>query len=111
MVGHHSLHAGFPAGGANFTVLVRELECLHEAESLFSVTSDGKVTDRDMADDLVGVNDVSGAESDTGILAFFDERTIVLGDRLVEVSKHRDFHFSETTLVSGLLGIFFVHEV
>ena len=111
MVRDHSLHTGFPAGGADFSVLVGELECLYETESLFSVAADGQVTDRDMAHHLVRVDDVSGAEGDTRIFALFDERTIVLGDRLVEVREHRDFHFSETTLVSGLLGIFFVHEV
>ena len=110
VIGNHRLHAGLPAGGAHLTVLVRELECLDEAEGLFGVAADGQVTDRDMAHDLVGVDDVSGAESDTGIFAFFDEGTIVLGDRLVEISKHRDFHFTETTLVSGLLGVFFMDE-
>ena len=110
VVGNHGLLTGLPGGGANFTVLVRELECLDETESLFDVAADGQVADRDVADDLVGVDDVGGAEGDAGILTVLDERTVVLGNGLVQVSEHGDVHFAEATLVSGLLGIFFMDE-
>lgn len=110
VVGNHSFLTGLPAGGADFAVLVRELEGLHEAESLLDVAADGQVTDRNVAHHLVGVDDVGRAESHARIFALFDERTVVFGDLFVEVSEHGDVHFAESTLVSGLLGVFLMNE-
>jgi len=110
VVGNHGLLTGLPRGGADFTMLVRELESLDETESLFDVAADGEVADRDVADDLVGVDDVGGAEGDAGILTILDECTVGLGNGLVQIGEHGDVHFAEATLVSGLLGVFLMDE-
>jgi len=63
-------------------VLVSVLEGLDHADDLVDVSADGQVVDAVLAEDTLFVDDVSSAESDTGIVAVLDEATVVLGDLL-----------------------------
>lgn len=108
--GHRGL-SGSPGSGANFTVLVSVLESFNETESLFDVASDGEIVHGDVAEDALIVDDVGGAEGNTGVFALLDEAAVVLGDLLGEVGEEGHLHGSNSTLVAGLLGVLHVGEV
>ena len=102
-----SLHggtAGLPVARDDFTSLFVVLEGLEEAESFVDVAANGEVVDGDLTDVLSGVDDEDGAESNTGIRAVLDEDAVVGGDLLVEVGDQGNLHFTEATLLAGLLN-------
>ncbi len=66
--GLHALLAGPPACGADFAVLVGELEGLHEPQGLVDVASDGEVVDGDLAQRLLAVDDEQAAERQALVL-------------------------------------------
>jgi len=90
-----------PVGRANFAVLVRVLEGLHETKSLVDGTSDRKIVDGDLTQGALGVDDEQAAESDAFLL---DENTVVAADLMVGVSEHGDLHLAKTALLAGLLN-------
>ena len=50
-IGLHGLLAGFPSGRADLSVLVGELEGLHQTEGLIDSTADRKIVDSDLEHD------------------------------------------------------------
>ena len=102
-----SLHGGttgLPVAGDDFAGLFVVLEGLEEAESLVNIAADGEIVDGDLTDVLGGVDDEDGAEGNTGVRAVLDEDTVVGGNLLVEVGDQGDLHFTEATLLAGLLN-------
>lgn len=111
VVRRHGGGTGLPARGADLTVLIGVLVALHEAEDLVNVPADGEVVHREVAEDALAVDDVSGAESHTIVIRVFKEAAVVAGNLLGDVSDHRHVHGAKTALLSGLKGVLAVSEV
>ena len=109
--GLHGGSAGGPAGGADFAVLVSVLEGLDKAEGLLHVTADGEVTNRDVSNDSLIIDDVGGTEGDASVAAVLNEAAVLLGNLLGHVCYHGDGHLAETASLAVLLGVLHVSEV
>lgn len=87
-----------PVGRAHLSVLVGELERLHESHDLIDVPADAEVVDGDLADDALGVDDEQPAERDPRVL---DEHPVVARHAQVLVREDGDVHLPEATLLPG----------
>ena len=76
----HGGLSGSPGSGANLTVLIGVLESFNKTEGLVDITSDGEVVHGDVAENTLIVDDVGGAEGDSGIGALFNEAAVVAGN-------------------------------
>ena len=88
-----------PAGGTDFTVLVRVLEASNQAEHLFSIATDWEVTDRLVSKDPLSVYDVSGTEGATSIRPLIHVAAVRLGDALGDVRQHGYLNSTDTSLL------------
>ena len=97
-----------PVGGADFSVLVSELEGLDEAEDFIGVSAYSQVIDAAMSQVALVVDDEGTSERDA---SFFVEDSVVGGDLLGQIGEEGDLHFTKTSLVSRLSAVLHVREV
>lgn len=109
-IGDHGLLSRLPVSRAHFSVDVGVLEGLHQSQVLIRVSSDGQVVDGHMSHNSLGVNDVGGSESNTGIITFLDEASVIGGDLLGHVREQGDVQTSKTSFLSRLEGVLHVGE-
>ncbi len=111
VVRSHGGLAGLPAGGANFTVLVRVLEGLDHAEDLVHVSTNGQVVHAHLTEHTLFVDDVGSSESDTLIIRVVQKASIIARNALGQVRDHGDVHWTETSLLTRLHSVLSVSEV
>ena len=73
-----------PAGRADFSVLVGELESLDDSDSLLNRSADRQVVNMRSAEGTLGVNEEGTSERDAFVL---EEYSVSLGDGVVSVRK------------------------
>lgn len=96
-VGLHRVATGTPVGGADLAVLVRELESLHETQSLVHRAANGQIIHRDLAKSASLVDDVETTKSHTVVVAV---DAIAARDFRVLVSKKRDVHLAQASFLA-----------
>ncbi|KAF1778281.1 hypothetical protein GQ600_12908 [Phytophthora cactorum] len=94
------LLALLPASGAHLTVLVRELESLHQTKNLVHVATNGAVVNGALTQLALTVDDEQTTEGGTSLLAHVDQDVVGRGDLLVEVGKERDVELTQTALLA-----------
>ncbi|KAF1776342.1 hypothetical protein GQ600_19336 [Phytophthora cactorum] len=88
------------ASGAHLTVLVRELESLHQTKNLVHVATNGAVVNGALTQLALTVDDEQTTEGGTSLLAHVDQDVVGRGDLLVEVGKERDVELTQTALLA-----------
>ena len=111
VVGYHSGLTWSPFRWAHLPVLISELESLNKPQNLVDVSANRQVIHRDLPQDALVINDVSGPHGNTCIVTLFNEAAVVFGDLLGEVREHWDLHWADSSLDSWLLRVLHVHEV
>lgn len=82
--GIDSIGTLFPAGRADLSVLVGELEGLDHSDGLFDGSTDGEIVNVGSSESTLGVDEEGSSESDTLLL---DEDTVGLGHDVVSVRE------------------------
>jgi hypothetical protein len=91
-------------------VHVSVLEGLHQAEDLVDVSANGEVVHGVLAENTLGIDDVSCAERDSFIFSGVDTAAVVTGDVLGDVRNHGEVHGAKTARLSSLQGVLSVSE-
>lgn len=120
---HHAQHRT----GADFAVLVCELEGLNKTQHLVYIAADWVVVDGDVAQDALGINDEGAAAnkrmnrrnlycthvclSPKSVSVLGNVNTVVLANLLREVGQDGNVHGAKTPLLSGLVDPRQVGEV
>ena len=107
----HSRLAGLPAGGANFSVNIRLLEGLDQADGLVDVSADRQIVHANVTENAVWVDDVGGSKSDSLILGVVKQASVVASNALGDVRQHWDLHGAETSLLTRLHRVLSVGEM
>jgi hypothetical protein len=90
---------------------IGELEGLNKAESLFNITSNGKITDHHVTENTIAINNEGAAEVKSCVITFFDKDTIIFRDVARWITKKGNSHGAETTLLAILLSVLHVGKV
>jgi hypothetical protein len=91
-----------PAGGADLSVLVDELERLDDTDGLVDRAADGEVVDVRGTEGTLGVDEEGAAEVNALLL---EENAVSLGDGVAAVGKETELEVgAEATLLAGGVG-------
>lgn len=91
----------FPAGWADFSVLVSELKGLDQTQGLLNRASNWKVIDGDLSQDALVVNDEQTPVGDALVLL---QDTVICGDGAPCVRYQGDLHGTQTALLTWCVG-------
>merc|ERR1719491_558693 len=80
-----------------------KLESLYKAECFVYISSDWQVTNCDVPQNTLRVNDIGGSERDSSVVTIFDEAAIITGYRLSKIRDHGNGHWSKAAFVLWLL--------
>ena len=82
-------------------MLVRELECLHEAQSLVDTTPDRHVVDGNLPESSFPIDDEKGT---VGVSLLLTVDTICVGDFGIMIGYQRVFDLPQASLLSRCLN-------
>lgn len=107
----HGLGARSPLSRTDFSELVSVLECLDQSQDLINVPAHRQVTDGDVSQDTVSINDVSGSVGNSLIFSMVDQAPVSLRYFPCHVSNEGNVHLAETALLPVLLSVLHVGEL
>jgi len=75
-----------PVGGADFAMLLDELQSVEDTQGFVGAAAERQVVDQEMADDALGVDEEQSTERDAGI---FEQHAVIAADLLGQVGHER----------------------
>lgn len=109
-ISNHCLCSWSPWSWADFSIFISVLESLNESEDLINISTDWQVTNTNMSQNTLGINNIGGSKCNTNLITSINNSSISLTQLLVYISKERNIKFAKTSLLSVFLCVLHVSE-